>query len=253
MESCWANGLGSCAGGLSREHVISKAVLKSDRIFVQGYEWCLNEEKEVGLSSLVKKHLCRHHNSTLSVIDDAGARVLEGFGSENECDSQIVLDGPLFERWLLKCAINVVYGDSGSLGVGMTDSVPGKVPWYLLEVVFGRQPFVCSMGAYFLYPEGEFRHREGEIIVAPIRKSDEIGGVYFHLRGLDVFLSLLPGHTLTTLGDIDLTLLPEHVLRAKLEYRSRVLLTRVKDSPERTIRFHWNGVETPSSKPSESL
>lgn len=247
MRTCWASELGSCAGGLSREHVISKAVLKQDRIFIQGYDWCLDKEVEVGLSSLVRKHLCRHHNSMLSVIDEAGARVVEAFESDNADASDTMLDGPLFERWLLKCAINSAYGGSDFLGVGMTDAAPGKVPRYLLDVVFGSQPFVLSMGVYFLYPTGEFRHRAGEIVTTAIKKNGEIGGVYFHLRGFDVFLSLFPGYAPPTLGELGITLLPEHVLTAKPEYRSRALRTHLNGGSERTVRFHWPDTHAPNS------
>lgn len=248
MRACWASEIGLCAGGLSREHLISKAVLKQDRLLIQGYDWCLDEPKEVSLSSLVRKHLCRYQNSLLSVIDEAGVRVVEAFESDDSNTNDIILDGPLFERWLLKCAINSAYGGKDCLGVGMTDAVPGKIPRYLLDVVFGSQSFVLSMGAYFLYPAGEFRYRAGEIATTAISKNGEIGGVYFHLRGFDIFLSLFPGHAPSTLGELGITCLPDHVLTARLEYRSRALTTHLVGASERTIQFFWPDAHTSGSR-----
>lgn len=40
---------------MSREYVISKSVLKQDCIFVEGFDWCLEREIEVSLSSLVRR------------------------------------------------------------------------------------------------------------------------------------------------------------------------------------------------------
>lgn len=239
MRTCWARELGNCGGGISREHLISKGVLKQDRIFVQGFDWCMEKEIEVSLSSLVRKHLCRQHNSALSVVDQAGARVIEEFESDDADPRKTELDGALFERWLLKCAINSAFGGRDALGVGMPDAAPGKVPRYLLDVVFGRKPFAEFMGAYFLYPNGEFHYRLGEITIVAVTKDHKLAGVYFHLRGFDLFLSLYAGYPPPRLGELGITSLPEHILTAQLQYRSRALRTRLTGGIERSILFGW--------------
>lgn len=243
MKTCWASDLGPCAGGLSREHLISASVLRASRIYVSGFDWCLNEEVAVGLQSLVRRHLCSRHNSLLSELDEAGSQVVHAFESNGVDPDKAELDGMLFERWLLKCAINLSYEGDRFIGVGMTDGTPGRVPRYLLEVVFGQRHFDFSMGAYFLFPSGHFLHRVGEIVTTPIVKNGEIGGFYFHLRGFDIFLSLFPGHVPPPLAELGVTGLPEHVLAAKPVYRCRQLTTRAGDGPEQKIGFRWPSAE----------
>lgn len=37
---CWAGALGNCAGGPSREHIVSKSQFDDDKITVLGLPWC---------------------------------------------------------------------------------------------------------------------------------------------------------------------------------------------------------------------
>lgn len=74
--TCWANSLGGCGGGPSREHIISKSQFDDDVITVQGFRWC-KAPKTVGLASLIAKNLCQNHNAALSPADLEGMRYNE--------------------------------------------------------------------------------------------------------------------------------------------------------------------------------
>ena len=142
MKKCWAHGHGPCGGGQSREHLISHGIFDQPKIFVQGFEWCAEKEVEVGLSALTSKILCRKHNSELSAVDNQGIlaiKALDGSDAALSSESQAPVNGEIFERWLLKTAINVSYGSSLVLGVGMADSQPGMPPPYLVAVVLDRK------------------------------------------------------------------------------------------------------------------
>jgi len=196
----------------------------------------------VGLSAVASKILCRKHNSELSAVDSQGIvaiRALDGSAPALGSESQTLVNGEIFERWLLKTAINVSYGSSLVLGVGMADSQPGIPPPYLLAVVFGGLAFSHRMGAYFLIPACDFKFRSGEITVIPIHKDGQIGGFYFHLRGVDLFLSLLPGSHPPTLRELGPTSLPQHILDAEPHYRSSSIITSTNDGPPLQIRFSW--------------
>jgi hypothetical protein len=73
------NELGSCDGGISREHLISESVirvLKADGDFsIAGLPWLDNgEAKIVGTNALTANCLCARHNSALSPLDAAAQK-----------------------------------------------------------------------------------------------------------------------------------------------------------------------------------
>ena len=240
MRKCWAKSHSACSQGLSREHIISAGIFDQPTIFVQGFDWC-QEEKEIGLSGLTSKILCRRHNSILESADRAGIAAIRVFDetinpSQGTADT---INGLELERWLLKVAINLSFRGSEKLGVGMLGTEAGYPAPYLLEVVFGNRIFDYQMGVYVLFPAGEYRFRRGEIVVTPIRRNNEIGGVYFSLRGIHVFLSLLPGHAPPPLGKLGNITLPKHVLEANPCYRPSSIIIPKLDGIKSTIKFGW--------------
>jgi len=71
---CWASCLGGCSDKISREHLVSQALFLEDKVRVQGFSWCKDVEKEIGISGLTSKILCSQHNNDLSPVDEAGAK-----------------------------------------------------------------------------------------------------------------------------------------------------------------------------------
>lgn len=244
MINCWACTYSPCEGGRSKEHLISKSAFDQKMIFVQGFDWCRDKEVAIGLGSATAGVLCRKHNSLLDVVDRGGVSAIRSFDADREegdpmVQGEVAIDGGLFERWLLKTAINVSYMSSLQIGVGMTDQQVGIPASYLVAVAFGACSFSHKMGAYFLLPSEEFRFRKGEITIMPVHKDGHIGGFYFHLRGVDVFLSLYAGHAPSSLRNLGVSSLPVHILDAVPTYRSTSLTISTNNNAFRGISFSW--------------
>jgi hypothetical protein len=240
MTKCWAATYSQCAGGQSKEHLVSRSAFDQKTIFVQGFAWCRNTEVEIGLGSATAKVLCRKHNSLLEAVDRGGASAIKHFSAEGiDAKREAIVDGGLLERWLLKTAINLCYGDESHIGINMTDQVVGRPAPYLLAVAFGDLAFSHKIGAYFLVPSEKFMFRKGEITITPVHKDRKIGGVYFHLRGVDVFLSLYPGHAPLSLRRIGVSGLPAPILDAIPHYRSQSIALSTNNEAHQKISFSW--------------
>ncbi len=260
MMKCWANKYSPCNGKLSREHYISKSIFEQQFIYVKGLSWCKNEEKKISIASLTKKVLCEHHNSLLSEIDLAGINAIrvfeqllpEDIRSTKTLPESQVIDGLNFERWLLKTAINLTYGGELHLGVGMTDSEPGKPSQYLLQVVFGDLPFTHKLGLYTLCYNSLEKFMVGSISFTPIQQDNRIAGFLFHLRGFDFFLSLYPGHAppqLGTLGIGDDGKVPKYIAEAIPEYRRNKIIAFNEKKEPLEVQFEWKDQPAISKDP----
>nr|MBV6629649.1 hypothetical protein [Oceanococcus sp. HetDA_MAG_MS8] len=229
---------------MSREHFISQGAFDEQYISVQGFEWCADEPTKVSLASNASKILCGVHNNGLSPVDDEGIYALRYFQSLGHFEVKDGLNdrpisGFLFERWLLKVAINVSFGGNQEIGVGMSESEPGWPSPYLLAVVFGDMPFSHHMGAYLLCSRGARMVNPGAIAIAPIQKDGKIAGFYFHLRGIDIFLSLYPGCAVPSLGQLGEFTFEKHVLEAATVYRPRQIVIASDQNKSAEINFTW--------------
>lgn len=234
-SDCWANYRGDCDRGMSREHLLSKALFPDRFVYVSGFDWC-KHEKRVGIDSLQRRILCAKHNNDLSPTDEAAKHAIDAFAAG---DSDKVLNGALLERWLVKTAVNFSIGSSCHLGVGMSDSKPGWPSPYLLAVAFGDEVLCAKMGAYFLFPVVPCVHRAGEILLVPVQKEGFIGGFIFGLRGQFVFLNLFPGHAPPQIHKLVPGLLPESIAMAPLCYRPTVFTVQSQDSNKREVHISW--------------
>jgi hypothetical protein len=109
----------------------------------------------------------------------------------------------------------------------------------LLAVAFGDLPLSSKMGAYFVFPEGPYLHRPGEILVVPLHQDREIGGFLFGLRGQFVFLNLFPGHAPPPIGAWIREFLPATLNAAALVYRPSSISVQVGDGTLDTIQIQW--------------
>lgn len=250
MQNCWAFSNGDCSGKLTGEHIISKGIFKENNIYVKGFDWCINDYQAIGLNSLTKKVLCNKHNSTLSPVDVGGINAINSlervFSLCNELDlnnSKIInlqipnIDGHLFERWLLKVAINLIAGSDIILGDMGEES--GKPPPYLIDVVFGKLDFSHFMGLYFLISENSHLSANTEIAITPLIKENRIGGYYFSIFGFDFVLSLFPGPPPTSLREIGITGLPDHVLDSYWIYRCPKIMAQKGLSKSHEVVIDW--------------
>lgn len=161
MTTCWAQDLGSCSGGASREHLLSAAIFTEDTISVHGFSWCRTQPRRIGLNSLVAKVLCRHHNSMLSALDSAAGQAFQSWREVNRLESvrkqlsprrwrvvESEFDVLLLERWFAKTAINLACVASPPPTWHPNDSPIEHPPLGILRAVFGLAPFPVHMGLY---------------------------------------------------------------------------------------------------------
>jgi hypothetical protein len=154
MPKCWAAALGGCSSRQSSEHSISRNLLEGDVVYVRGWPWCREEEREVSPNTLTQNILCTAHNSLLSPTDSAGGDLFRAFGAmKREAARRLRtrkphkllrvyrVNGVLAERWFLKTVVNT--------GIGMT-----RGSWQPTEAwvrrAFGLLPFDAEEGLYLL-------------------------------------------------------------------------------------------------------
>lgn len=204
-SKCWANCLGDCDGGMSREHLISKCLFDKE-IRVKGLPWCKDMEKTIGIEGLTSKFLCRRHNSTLSELDDAVKQTLDTLREaidlferrrnlrvRNWTVKYYTTDMLLLERWCLKTLININLSGNARLVVGTAENSTRPAD-ELVRIAFGLKRFTPPMGLYRVAVDGENLADlgDGHIQVTTKSRDGRLGAADFKLWGLPFFLSLVP-------------------------------------------------------------
>jgi hypothetical protein len=191
---CWAHTLGGCGGPISREHVLSRGLYVDGFVNVSGFPWCRERPARIGLASFVRNSLCRQHNSRLSPVDQAGAAAFRGLnpagGRTQSPSREIEVDGFLFERWVLKSVLNVLYDDEGSPG---TDAVPALARTFLLKRTFGVEQMSYPMGLYIEDQVGQLIPASDDVaVVGHIGAADRLMGATVVIQGLRFLMWLRP-------------------------------------------------------------
>jgi len=108
--------LGGCAGGLSREHIITKALYEGT-VEATGLPWTGGRKVELPINAIASNVLCVKHNNDLSPVDAEAVRLkrfvvaAEGRGSDAVRAGRRAfetVDGKKVVRWLCKEVCNVV-------------------------------------------------------------------------------------------------------------------------------------------------
>jgi hypothetical protein len=190
-DFCWAQSLGNCGGGRSREHVVSKSILKLfSAVRVVGFRWC-KEPLEVG-TNLMAKHLCEVHNNSLTSTDETALRLfklLRDYFDETaqpkELAVEVEMDGLLLERWFLKTAINLIVSHGEPLKWPQSE-IDAALPESLVRTAFGLDGFRWPAGLYFFGGQGQrVDSADGVKMQALHQDDDSLGGVQWYFRGLD--------------------------------------------------------------------
>ena len=237
-KSCWAAALGDCDQKISREHVVSQCLFESDEIVVQGFPWCLNEPKSIGLSSLVAKILCKKHNSSLSEVDSAALAAFNAFRQSIHLNNvrgkmkkpstwnvkRFRIDGPRLERWFLKTLINLSFGKEWSIGAGSHPE--GTATGELVEAAFGRRELGHGAGLYIAAKAGDQIDSMDRVNFTPMTEGKNLVAGRFNFRGYTFFVSLLP-QKFDKFGD------------SELLYRDFVLNFRVHERLSHVIKLEW--------------
>ena len=173
---------------------------------MQGFPWCLDAPKTVGLANVVSKNLCKKHNSSFTDVDSAALQAFDVFrqiAHLNNIRERITLrkrskwtirnfriDGPLLERWFLKTLINVTF--DGSLRIGPESTSVGMPSCELVRVAFGLRSFGEWAGMYVSAHAGQQIHSRDGVRIRPAGREDYVAVARFEFRGYNFFLNLLP-------------------------------------------------------------
>lgn len=201
MKRCWAEALGDCAGPITGEHVVSRAVFTEDHVTVKGFRWCRDEPRQIGLNSLTVNVLCAHHNNTLTSLDDAAGDAMRVFRESlktSERNKRLMpwvlptvkrfrLDAALLERWMLKTSLNIKHGRMLTEGNLDISDVATTVE---AELCFGRRPFEGVAGMYVAYSENMKLNLIDKVEIVTLVDSGDLVGVRFELHGFRFVLNL---------------------------------------------------------------
>jgi hypothetical protein len=157
--------------------------------------WCRTTPQTVGVANLTAKILCRHHNIFLSPVDAAGKHACNtldhcvhlggrqlGEGSAKRPADRFSIDGPLFERWLAKAAVNLLVARAFSVADGAMFLEP--VPEQLIRFVFGVESLPSPRGLYVAFQPNELVGPKDAMSIDLVASSP-VGllGVLFYIQG----------------------------------------------------------------------
>jgi hypothetical protein len=194
---CYAQALGGCCREISDEHYISKSVLElvygragavNKTVLVTGLAFQKRHElREIGVSRLVGRVLCKKHNEQLSPYDRAGKAMFAGMDGLNDAagnpampDRVLHVDGDGLERWMLKALCGGLY--SGAFLVTPTETMKGVCPPFeWLEILFGGALFPPCLGLYYMAgkPAELITSNQYVLRIEPLGSSDGplVGGI----------------------------------------------------------------------------
>lgn len=139
MADCFLKGYGTCSAKISKEHYISKTVLKAlssnGGFRIGGLPWQPDQTlQRIGIESLVSKILCETHNSSLSPLDAVAGKLFRVIDSADKSPATLPdvtrLNGLLVERSFVK----LLCGLAASAGFNS-----GIVPEQWKLVLLGKQ------------------------------------------------------------------------------------------------------------------
>jgi hypothetical protein len=200
MKQCWAHSIGGC-GGLSREHIVSDAILR-ETVTVQGFPWCKEKPTKIPSASFKSWILCDRHNNALSPADSEIKNFVFSFKTYFQNSMaydanplqfarlpiRYCISGTLLERWFCKTLVNVATLVSSDAEI-RTESV--------LPFLFQDRRFSRPYGLNFAVRTGQVIQSQDDCIaISPIFHTEAnqqrlvVGGL-FVFRGFH-FIVLLP-------------------------------------------------------------
>jgi hypothetical protein len=200
VERCYLRELGSCEGGISAEHLISRGVVqeltKGGDFSVSGLPW-LNEGETRILSSegITANCLCRKHNSALSPLDDAAKHFFSSLSrsfDEEAVQVRSIVSGHDLERWLLKTLR--AFAVSRNLGRGR-ERLPGQLSVDATFVQMLDDPLSWPDGAglYCVMRPGDLATNNPRFRMQPhMNDHGEVAMIAVEMMGLVCVLSLQP-------------------------------------------------------------
>lgn len=158
---CWAESTGECSGDLTKEHVISKSILK----FLSPLKAYRSDKKHInlGVGSYVLKRLCEGHNGNLSRYDSEALKLFRtlkdvhddkvdrNFLKQNNYNYTIEVNRWNLERWYAKTYFSYLL-------FNLTAIRPTNLPFPLsahsiLGKLYNGESFDEPFGLYIVDPK----------------------------------------------------------------------------------------------------
>ena len=191
---CWADCLGDCAGGQSREHYISDGIFDGESVTAFGLSWCKDRPISIGLGSATSRILCKKHNESLSDVDAEAAK-LSRFISSNIAvqplsRDSMVLSGQALEKWSLKTLLSLGY--IGALDPTSFTRLKPSVE--IVNPLFRGVPVPEGAGLYFVTSSLSSDDFKVGLAWKAIRNQSngKVFGMAFTFNGLRFVVSMLP-------------------------------------------------------------
>lgn len=249
---CWAKMLGNCNNSQSKEHIVSRGLLKDSLSldnFIMVYGIGSNETKKIGTSSLTSKMLCSYHNSKLSDLDSEAIKTFNGLKRFLEIPREyktgkltnfvgLKFDGSLLERWFLKTTINILYCPPHNL------KTPQKE---LVEIVFGLRQYPKKVGLCMsAYQGGQWLNNDYDLKFVPILNSqNQYEFAAFEFAGWRFIISLTDS-TIPSPLSLDTTnpyapfdKFLQDLSKSTLTYHLNKMVLKIGDSNVMEISFQW--------------
>lgn len=200
-QGCYLGGLGSCSSKLSREHLISRAVLlvleKGGGLEAGGLPWMHDDRQAITVDTIVAKCLCTSHNSALSRLDTNAARF---FRAIHECEllhdgkpRHYMFSGHDIERWLLKTTAGMAASRNlsthGSRDVRLGQFVPSVDVALLLQNI---RAWPQTAGLYSTQRLGQQFRKHRHFWLEPMTHNGEVAAIRVSIQGLEFILFACP-------------------------------------------------------------
>jgi hypothetical protein len=229
--------------------LVSASLFIGDKVRVQGFPWCKDNPKEIGISALTAKILCETHNNVLSPVDTAGAKAFSVFremmrltnvrGQMKPRVWNVVkyrINGRPLERWLLKTLINICC--NGEYPIGRTSTVSGRPSEQLVRIAYGLESFEGLAGLHFVVRTGMKYYSDDTVSFSPLIKNGEhIEGGLFRFRGLLFLLFLEAEGPPVPLSGIYFE--GEHVGDAQLNFHNREVSQTTGRFRSQVLTIDW--------------
>jgi hypothetical protein len=199
LGNCYLADLNGCSDKISREHLISEAVLRvirKDELVASGLPWMKEGEIKIGLNTVVGKCLCTSHNSMLSPLDAEAAKF---FRAMEECDLHRSGEAKLFlfsghdiERWLLKTLAG--FGSTRNFA-NKGERLPGSFhPLISISCMLQDvSSWPATAGLYYTQKLGEPLLRGDHFWMAPLSTpSEELAGMLVSIQGFEFTFLAVP-------------------------------------------------------------
>lgn len=151
---------------MTGEHHISRNQFGDGSVTVQGFPWCRDQPRTIGIDRLVANVLCGHHNNTSSPLDATAGATLQALrmiaeradrlkaGGRREPRQIVRISADHLERWLLKTTINLTLQQLPAPTGGIFDNT-GRPARRFIDIVFGRALFERAEGLTWVAQVGE--------------------------------------------------------------------------------------------------